>query len=467
MAPSAVLEEVGPLVDVGVDRVAKFLRIHRHQLFAAALRDVVVHLLLEERQRCGHAAERERIRTAPAEDVAGGETPPPALFAAGDPIAHPGQRHERAVAVAYRRHAVAQIDLRRLEHDLVLPRLVADERLVAIVLPAVEREMDVGVDEPGHDPPAARVDLLGAGGDRHRAARSHPRAARPFPPRASRPPPTPRPASRSGAPPLPSTSVAPTIATRAGGDCAESGPSARATTARTTRPRTGCRIAANCTPTAGLPVSAWHVPGTCQALTDRIWPTSMPLATGTRIGPHEILAPLGAGGMGEVYRAADTRLKRQVAIKILPGDLAADHVRLARFQREAELLASINHPHIAAIYGLEDAGVRALVMELVDGPTLAERIERGPIPVDEALPIARQIAEALEAAHEQGIVHRDLKPANIKVRDDGTVKVLDFGLAKPRDSSADASSNISAEIAADSGATVSAGQPPTFAQAAA
>jgi serine/threonine protein kinase/Tol biopolymer transport system component len=165
----------------------------------------------------------------------------------------------------------------------------------------------------------------------------------------------------------------------------------------------------------------------------------MPLPIGSRLGPYEILAPLGAGGMGEVYRAADTRLKRQVAIKILPGDLAADHVRLARFQREAELLASINHPHIAAIYGLEDAGVRALVMELVDGPTLAERIERGPIPVDEALPIARQIAEALEAAHEQGIVHRDLKPANIKVRDDGTVKVLDFGLAKPRERAGGAS----------------------------
>src|SRR3954452_17800938 len=156
----------------------------------------------------------------------------------------------------------------------------------------------------------------------------------------------------------------------------------------------------------------------------------MPLSTGTRLGPYEIVAPLGAGGMGEVYRATDTRLKRQVAIKILPADLAADEAWLARFQREAELLASINHPHIAAIYGLEDAGVRALVMELVDGPTLAERIERGPIPVDEALPIARQIAEALEAAHEQGIVPRDLKPANIKVRDDGTVKVLDFGLAK-------------------------------------
>ena len=164
----------------------------------------------------------------------------------------------------------------------------------------------------------------------------------------------------------------------------------------------------------------------------------MPLSGGTRLGPYDILAPLGAGGMGEVYRATDTRLKRQVAVKILPAALAADPDRLARFQREAEVLASLNHPHIAAIYGLEDApstgsgqaGVKALVMELVDGPTLADRIAQGPIPIDEALAIARQIAEALEAAHEQGIIHRDLKPANIKVREDGTVKVLDFGLAK-------------------------------------
>src|SRR5688500_1077551 len=134
--------------------------------------------------------------------------------------------------------------------------------------------------------------------------------------------------------------------------------------------------------------------------------------------------------MGEVYRATDSRLKRQVAIKILPATLATDPDRLARFQREAEVLASLNHPHIAAVYGLEDAGpdqsAKALVMELVEGPTLADRIAQGALPVDEALPIARQIAAALEAAHEQGIVHRDLKPANIKVRDDGTVKVLDF-----------------------------------------
>jgi serine/threonine-protein kinase len=186
----------------------------------------------------------------------------------------------------------------------------------------------------------------------------------------------------------------------------------------------------------------------------------MPLAAGTRIGPHEILGPLGAGGMGEVYRATDTRLKRQVAIKILPSEVAADPLRLARFQREAELLAALNHPHIAAIYGVEECnGENALIMELVDGATLADRIAAGPIPIDEALPIAGQIAEALEAAHEQGIVHRDLKPANIKVRDDGTVKVLDFGLARPRGSGGDSSSDIAA--------TVNVTASPTFAQAAA
>src|SRR5688572_22608808 len=140
--------------------------------------------------------------------------------------------------------------------------------------------------------------------------------------------------------------------------------------------------------------------------------------------------------MGQVYRATDTKLKRQVAIKILPPSLAADPERLVRFQREAEVLASLNHPHIAGIYGLEEsAGVTALVMELVDGEDLSQRIARGAIPIEEALPIATQIAEALEAAHEQGIVHRDLKPANIKVRSDGTVKVLDFGLAKAFDRS--------------------------------
>ena len=152
---------------------------------------------------------------------------------------------------------------------------------------------------------------------------------------------------------------------------------------------------------------------------------------GIRIGPYEIIGTLGAGGMGEVYRTRDTRLKRDVALKILPQSFADNSERLARFQREAEVLASLNHPNIAAIYGSEEQnGTRALVMELVEGPTLAERITEGPIPIDEALPIARQIAEALEAAHEHGIIHRDLKPANIKVRPDGTVKVLDFGLAK-------------------------------------
>jgi serine/threonine-protein kinase len=157
----------------------------------------------------------------------------------------------------------------------------------------------------------------------------------------------------------------------------------------------------------------------------------MSLPAGTRLGPYEIVAPLGAGGMGEVYRATDSTLKRQVAVKILPPVMATDPDRLARFQREAEVLASLNHPHIASIYGVEHgSNVKALVMELIEGPTLADRIAQGSIPVDEALPIARQIAEALEAAHAQGVIHRDLKPANIKVREDGTVKVLDFGLAK-------------------------------------
>ena len=157
----------------------------------------------------------------------------------------------------------------------------------------------------------------------------------------------------------------------------------------------------------------------------------MPLSAGTLLGPYEILSALGAGGMGEVYRARDTKLDRAVAIKILPEAFAADAERIARFQREAKTLASLNHPHIAHIHGLEESdGVRALVMELVEGEDLAQRIARGPIPVAEALAIAKQMADALEAAHEQGIIHRDLKPANIKVRPDGTVKVLDFGLAK-------------------------------------
>ena len=155
------------------------------------------------------------------------------------------------------------------------------------------------------------------------------------------------------------------------------------------------------------------------------------LTPGTRLGVYDITAQIGEGGMGQVFRATDTRLKRQVAIKVLPPAVTADAERLARFQREAEVVASLNHPNIAAIYGLEEAGVMtALVMELVEGDDLSQRIARGAIPIEEALPIAKQVAEALDAAHEQGIVHRDLKPANIKVRADGTVKVLDFGLAK-------------------------------------
>src|SRR5688572_20096633 len=163
----------------------------------------------------------------------------------------------------------------------------------------------------------------------------------------------------------------------------------------------------------------------------------MPLTPGQKLGPYEIVSPLGAGGMGEVYRARDSKLKREVAIKVLPADVANDRERLARFQREAELLAALNHPYIASVHGFDDASAEAgphklffLVMELVDGEDLSRRIADGPIPVNEALPIAKQIAEALEAAHEQGIVHRDLKPGNVKIKDDGTVKVLDFGLAK-------------------------------------
>src|SRR5205823_9453536 len=151
----------------------------------------------------------------------------------------------------------------------------------------------------------------------------------------------------------------------------------------------------------------------------------MSLENGTRVGPYEITGALGVGGMGEVYRAHDARLARDVALKVLPELFAGDPERLARFQREAQVLASLKHPNIAAIYGLEEAGsglttFRALVLELVEGETLADRIARGPIPLDEALPIAKQIAEALQAAHEQGIIHRDLKPSNIKVQPDGS-----------------------------------------------
>ena len=163
----------------------------------------------------------------------------------------------------------------------------------------------------------------------------------------------------------------------------------------------------------------------------------MSLSAGARVGPYEIISALGAGGMGEVYRARDTKLNRDVAIKVLLASVASDPDRLARFSREAQVLASLNHPNIAHIHGLEDAnGVTALILELVEGDDLSQRIARGAISLDEALPIARQIAEALEAAHEHGIIHRDLKPANIKVRSDGMVKVLDFGLAKAMDPAA-------------------------------
>src|SRR5260370_20674800 len=148
----------------------------------------------------------------------------------------------------------------------------------------------------------------------------------------------------------------------------------------------------------------------------------MSMAPGTRLGPYEVIEPIGAGGMGEVYRAKDTKLKREVALKVLPDSFAGDPERMARFQREARLLASLNHPNIAQIYGVED---RALVMELVEGEILS-----GPLPIDTALSYARQIAEALEYAHERGVIHRDAKPSNVKAMPVGTVKLLDFGLAK-------------------------------------
>jgi serine/threonine protein kinase len=191
---------------------------------------------------------------------------------------------------------------------------------------------------------------------------------------------------------------------------------------------------------AGVAIALPHsmLNGRCRIIRDakpsRLYDRANPrvsLTPGSRIGPYEITAQIGVGGMGEVYQATDTNLARQVAIKVLPASMSADADRLARFDREAKTLAALNHPNIAVVYGLERSdGQLALVMELVDGPTLADRIAEGPIPVDDALVITKQIAEALEAAHERGVVHRDLKPANIKVRPDGTVKVLDFGLAK-------------------------------------
>src|SRR4030095_5475474 len=157
----------------------------------------------------------------------------------------------------------------------------------------------------------------------------------------------------------------------------------------------------------------------------------MALSPGTRLGVYEVTAQIGEGGMGQVFRAHDTRLNRDVALKILPDAVASDPDRLARFTREAQTLGSLNHARIAQIYGLEESGgVRALVMELVEGDDLSQRIGRGPIPLADALPMSEEIAAALAAPHEQGIINRALKPANVKVGPDGTVKVLDFGLAK-------------------------------------
>ena len=160
----------------------------------------------------------------------------------------------------------------------------------------------------------------------------------------------------------------------------------------------------------------------------------MALKPGTKLGAYEILAGIGVGGMGEVYKARDTNLRREVAIKVLPEEFSQDRERLARFEREARLLASLNHPNIAILYGLEESnGTRFLVMELVDGETLGARIAQGPIPITEVLPLFEQIAEGLEAAHEGGVIHRDLKPANINITPDGTPKILDFGLAKEQE----------------------------------
>src|SRR5262249_52920853 len=176
----------------------------------------------------------------------------------------------------------------------------------------------------------------------------------------------------------------------------------------------------------------------------------MGITPGTRIGTYEVTSPLGEGGMGVVYRARDTKLGRDVALKFLPDHFAGDPDRLSRFQREAQLLASLNHPNIAQIYGVEESGsARCIVMELIEGETLADRIARGPTPVEQALDIARYVCEALEAAHEKGIVHRDLKPANIKITLEGKVKVLDFGLAKAMSGAREAQGRQAAAAAAD------------------
>src|SRR5262245_53104642 len=166
----------------------------------------------------------------------------------------------------------------------------------------------------------------------------------------------------------------------------------------------------------------------------------MALAPGSRVGAYEVIAPIGRGGMGEVYRARDLRLQREVAIKALPEEFQRDSERLARFEREARMLAALNHPNVAAIHGFEEHdGARLLVMELVEGPTLAERLAFRSLPVDEALAVGAGIASGLEAAHQAGIIHRDLKPSNVKVRSDGAVKVLDLGLARVAETSKQAS----------------------------
>src|SRR5438477_2332596 len=169
----------------------------------------------------------------------------------------------------------------------------------------------------------------------------------------------------------------------------------------------------------------------------------MRLSPGDKLGHYEVLALLGKGGMGEVYRARDTRLKRDVALKVLPADVSSDRARLARFQQEAELLASLDHPNIGHIYGIvQAAGDWALVLALIEGPTLAEHIAKGPLPPDEAIAYSKQIVDAMEYAHEHGVIHRDLKPANIKITPDGVVKVLDFGLAKLNDPTHTATSDL-------------------------